>query len=567
MKVTMSPHHPCAIVICVFLLATMLYGTPVFAAWPYPDYKTFITAFKVLATAYPQLVSYETIGKTVLNQDILMFRIGNPAGGVVLFDGAIHGWESEGSQLLYYYAKWLLTSSDLLAEQILASTCTLLVPVVNVDDYSLNRTNLHGVDLNRNFATNWQYGGSTDPQSDSYRGPSALSEPESQALARVFQTRKPSAYVNVHDGDGERIYASSYTNSTYRSLVISKINSMSAQRGVTPYGSPTVIGGPGEAISDAAKAGARTSFVLEIGNGTRPLSEVNTLVLPRFIPIAVVLSQESESNASSVLFTDSFESGDFRSWDGNQTTDGETLSVTNRLSKQGVLSAGFTADGDSSSETAYSYKNLEPSATIFARGYFLATSFTATANYGRFYFTAFAASDQNVAMAGCLRSGNVTWWRLAVRDGTNWLLADSEASQFLNQWHWFELQWTQSSTDGYGKLYVDGKMVSSISGINTALYGAVDSAKFGIAQSGGAKTAFYLDYVQLSRVSLGPLPIPADLNQDFRIDMLDISIAARSFAAVVGSANWDPRADLNADSKIDIRDITTIAIHFGEKSV
>jgi len=556
-----------AIIISAFLFAAIFYVLPVFAG-PYRDYIPFISAFKALATSYPQLVSYESIGKTVLNEDILMFRIGNPAGGVVLFDGAIHGWESQGSELLYLYAQWLLTSGDSLANDILTRTCTLIVPAVNVDNYNTLRVNIHHVDLNRNFATDWQYGGSTDPTSDNYRGSSALSEPEAQALAGVFQARKPSAYVNIHDGGGgEILYASSYTNSTYRSSVISKINSMSAQRGATPYGNPIVISGPGEAISDAAKGGTRTSFLLEIGNGTRPLSEVNTLVLPRFIPIAVVLSQESESNVSNILFTDSFESGDFRSWDGNQTTGGETLSVTNRLSRQGVMSASFTAYGSSSSETAYIYKNLEPSATIFARGYFLATSFTATANYSRFYFTAFAASDQTVAMAGCLRSGNVTWWRLAVWNGTNWLLADSEASQFLNQWHRFELQWTQNSTDGYGKLYVDGKMVSSISGINTAMYGPVDSAKFGIAQSGGAKTAFYLDYVQLSRVSLGPLPIPEDLNQDFRIDMLDLSIAARSFGAVIGSAYWDPRADLNADSKIDMRDITTIAIHFGEKQV
>jgi hypothetical protein len=279
-----------------------------------------------------------------------------------------------------------------------------------------------------------------------------------------------------------------------------------------------------------------------------------------------VLSQESKNNISSVLFSDSFESGDFRNWDGNQKTNSETLAVTNSLSRQGVMSARFTADGASSSEAAYTYKNLEPSATIFARGYFLATSFTATSNYSRFYFTAFAASDQNVAMAGCLRSGNVTYWRLAVRNGSDWLIADSEASQFLNQWHRFELQWIQSPTDGYGRLYVDGEIVSSISGINTALYGAVDSAKFGIAQSGGAKTTFHLDYVQLSSVSLGPLPIPADLNQDFRVDMLDLNIVAHSFGAVLGSANWDPRADLNADSKIDMADITQVAYHFGQQT-
>jgi predicted deacylase len=228
----------------------------------------------------------------------MMFRIGNPSGGLVLFDGALHGWEAEGSQLLYYYAKWLLTTSDPLAQRILANTCTLIVPVVNIDYYFAGRKNENGVDLNRNFATDWQYSGSTDPQSEFYRGPSPLSEPESQAVAQVFQTRKPSAYVNVHDGGGEVVYASSYTNSTYLSSVSSKIQSLSTQRGVDTYSGPDVIGGPGEALSDAARAGARISLLLELGNGTRTLSEVYTQVLPRFIPIAVVLSQESEGNAN-----------------------------------------------------------------------------------------------------------------------------------------------------------------------------------------------------------------------------------------------------------------------------
>jgi len=532
---------------------------------PYPDYPTFITAFKTLVTSYPQLSSYEIIGKTVENQNIVMFRIGNPSGGVVLFDGALHGWEAEGSQLLYDYAKWLLTSAAPLAQRTLSNTCTLIIPVVNIDSYFTNRTNAHGVDLNRNFATNWQYGGSTDPTSQSYRGPSPLSEPESQALTQVFQMRKPTAYVNVHDGGGELIYASSYTNSTYLSSVISKIDSLSVQRGVAFYSGPTVIGGPGEAISDAARTGSRTSFLLELGNGTRTLSEVSTQVLPRFIPIAAVLSQESEGNASNILFTDNFESGDFGSWDGNQATPGETLTVTETLARDGVHSALFTADGDQSSEAAYSYKNVQPSTSMFARGYFIATSFIETGNYSRFYFAAFSASGTNVAMVGCRRSEDTMWWRLAVMNGSTWVIVDAQASRLLGQWCRFELQWTEGSVNGYGKLYVDDIPVCLVSGINTTAYGTVDSVKFGIAQSGYTKTAFYLDCVQVSRVSLGSLPIPTDLNQNGNVDIYDAVILSRAFGSVPTSLNWNPIADLVPDGIIDIRDALLVAQHYGEQ--
>jgi hypothetical protein len=552
-----------AIAVCAFLLTAMLFIAPTFAG-PYPDYPTFIAQFKALATTYPQLVSYQIIGKSVLGQDILMFTIGNPSGEVVLFDGALHGYEAEGSQLLYYYAQWLLTSNDPLAQEILANTCTLLVPVVNVDDYFINRTNAHGVDLNRNFATNWQYGGSTDPTSDTYRGPSPLSEPESQALENVYYNRKPSAYVNIHDGDGEKMYASSYMNSTYLASLISKIDSMSAQRGVASYGSPIVISGPGEAITDAAKAGASASFVLEIGNGTRTLSEVEADVLPRFIPIAAVLSQENESG-NNVLFTDSFESGDFSNWDGTQTTTGATLSVNDEFSRVGTHSALFTSDGSDALETAYLYKNVESSPDIFARGYFLATSFTATGNYSRFYFAAFAVSGQTVAMAGCLTSGNTTWWRLAVTNGSNLVITDTETGTVLNQWYRFELQWAQGETDGYCKLYVNDELVCSVQGINTTAYGSVNSADFGIVMSEDAQTSFYLNYVQVSRVSLGPLPIPEDINQDGKIDVRDLAIIARSYGAVYGSPQWDPRADLDANGRIDVYDLMQIASHYMEE--
>jgi uncharacterized membrane protein len=549
-----------AIIISVSLFVAAFYILPA-SALPYPDYPSFISCFKALATSYPQFVSYESIGKTVLDQDILLFKIGNPMGGVVLFDGAIHGWESEGSQLLYYYASWLLTSSDPLAVQILTTTCTLLVPVVNVDDYSNNRTNAHGVDLNRNFVTDWQHGGGSDPTSDYYRGPSPLSEPESQSLARVFQTRKPRFYVNIHDGGGEIIYPSTYTDSAYRASVFDKINSLSSQRGVATYSS-MVVGGEGYAIADAAKAGARLSFMLELGNGTRTLSEVSTSVLPRFIPIAAVLSQEC---GSGVLFTDSFESGDFRSWDGTQTTSGGTLSITNTLARQGTQSGLFTADGGQSPETAYCYKNLQDSTSMFARGYFTVTSFIDTASYSRFYFAAFAASGNKVAMAGCRKSGGTTWWRLAVVNDSSWVIVDSEVSNLLKQWYRFELQWSQSPTNGYGKLYVDNKLVCSILGINTTTYGAVDSAEFGIAQSGNAKTAFCLDYVQVSRVSLGPLPIPADLNLDGKVDVYDMIIFSKAFGSVPGSPRWNPVADLDADGIVDIRDALLVAQHYGQQ--
>ena len=273
------------IVLCLLLLSsTMILSLPNFiqtvSAVSYRDYNTFIESFKGFATSYPSLVSYEVVGKTVQGKNILMFKIGNPNGGRVLIDGAMHGGECFGSELLYFFAQWLLTSSDPLANQILKRNYILLIPALNVDGYRMWRKNANGVDLNRNFATDWQYAGSTDPSSSYYRGPAPLSESESKTLVQVFQKWKPSFYINLHKGAAPILYGSNYCNSAYNSVLYSKMVSLAKQRQVASY-SFQPIWGKGYAMSDAAKAGI-TSFLLELTDSQAvELTEIKTKFLPK----------------------------------------------------------------------------------------------------------------------------------------------------------------------------------------------------------------------------------------------------------------------------------------------
>jgi hypothetical protein len=46
--------------------------------------------------------------------------------------------------------------------------------------------------------------------------------------------------------------------------------------------------------------------------------------------------------------------------------------------------------------------------------------------------------------------------------------------------------------------------------------------------------------------------------------MKDVSYVARRFMYVPRNPMWDPTADFNIDGKIDMRDISTAARHFGE---
>jgi sarcosine oxidase delta subunit len=510
-----------------------------------------------LANNYPSLVTYEAVGKTVLNEDIIMFRIGNPAGGRVLFDGGMHGPETIGGELLYLYAEWLLTSNDPLANRILKGDYTLLIPALNVDSYNRARKNANGVDLNRNFATNWEHSGSTDPSSDSYRGTGPLSEPESQRLVDVFQDYAPSFYVNLHMWDGPYYAGSVYGNKTYYSSIVSKISSLSGNRGVTPFPYYGELGGAGYAISDAARAGA-TSFLIELIKQVIPFSEIETTTLPRFIPVAAVLSQECEST---VFFEDGFESGGFGAWNGTYATSGESAAVVDTAFYRGLHSAMFKSNGNGGTEKAYCYKNVAPSSEFCALGSFMVASSGIKENDDRFYLIMLSANENGVVKTGWRNVNGVTRWTLIMRDGTGWVTAYSDWSPSLNQWYNVALHWVSDPMNGRSELLINGQLACSFENKNTTAFGNIDQARFGLPELYYCDmTTAYFDYCKLSKTAVASFP-PWDLNQDGTTNILDLVMVAKAAGSVVGSPNWDPLADLNGDKTVNILDMAAVASH------
>jgi len=526
----------------------------------YRYYDEFIAAFRSLADAYPGFASYETIGQTVQNRSIIMFKIGNPRGDRLLFDGAIHGDESLGGELLYSYAKWLLTSNDTLAEEALEHCYTLLIPAFDTDNYNIWRKNANGVNLNRNFATDWEHAGSPDPSSGDYRGVAPLSEPETQAVYGVFQNYRPKFYVNLHHGGGNWIGASTYSSRTYCSFIFSKIDALSKKREVVPY-SHSFMGGSGFAISDAAHAGA-TSFLIELANWEPilSLSDVESVVLPKFIPIAAVLSQESEK-----LFEDSFESRSFSAWNGTYTSAGETASVTRSVRCHGSYGANFTSSGDGGFEEAYVYEDVRPSWEFYARGFFYVANNSISENGDYFEIVSLRANGSSVACAGWARTGGALRWNLKARNGVDWVTAYSGSSPSLNRWYGLEIYWICDASNGYCELYVDGVLACSIKGRNTTAFGGVDQARFGLPEVFGCYniTTVYCDFCRMSKALL---EFPAwDLDQDGKVGPSDITILSVAFGSTPSSAHWDERADLDANGKIGPKDFALLASHYGQQ--
>lgn len=55
-----------------------------------------------------------------------------------------------------------------------------------------------------------------------------------------------------------------------------------------------------------------------------------------------------------------------------------------------------------------------------------------------------------------------------------------------------------------------------------------------------------------------------DINDDHKVNMRDVGIAARLFGSAKGSSNWNMIADINGDGVINEKDIGAIARHYGE---
>jgi len=130
------------------------------------------------------------LGATATGLPIPAYRFGPAGSPSVLLLGGVHGDEREGVEAcLGLLGRW--------NENFPFRLRVTIVPALNVDGVLRGqRTNARGVDLNRNMATNdW----SPVIASERYHpGPSANSEPETQALVNWLKDNKPIFILSLH---------------------------------------------------------------------------------------------------------------------------------------------------------------------------------------------------------------------------------------------------------------------------------------------------------------------------------------------------------------------------------
>jgi hypothetical protein len=183
-----------------------------------------------VAADHPSIATAVDIGTSGEGQPITAVRVTKDVRRlkhhtrpVVVYQAAQHAREwitpEMVRRLLHHYVGGYGANAEI--TEIIDTTELWFVPVVNVDGYDLTFeegfrlwrkntrdnngdgqiTGADGVDLNRNFPYKWGYdneGSSEQPTSQTYRGPSPASEPETTAQTDLYKRLRPAYLVNYH---------------------------------------------------------------------------------------------------------------------------------------------------------------------------------------------------------------------------------------------------------------------------------------------------------------------------------------------------------------------------------
>ena len=142
-----------------------------------------------------------TIGTSAKGRSITAYGFGGGAE-VVVYTGAIHGSEASTRSLMLRWIDELETNP----RAIPANKSVIIVPAINPDGIaSGSRTNANNVDLNRNFATgDWKSDITTTSNTPfpGGGGKSAMSEPETRAIAGLVSRVRPQLVLSYHSIGG-----------------------------------------------------------------------------------------------------------------------------------------------------------------------------------------------------------------------------------------------------------------------------------------------------------------------------------------------------------------------------
>ena len=198
----------------------------------YHNYKETVELLQALAAKNPDIASLFSAGKTLEGRDIWCLRLNSTEKGETpgskpgaFYVGNHHAREHLSNEVALGLAVYLLERrNEPEIKKYLNTLDIFIMPMLNSDGaeydiltgkYRWHRKNTRinpdksiGVDLNRNYDSRWcQAGSSHSPGADTYCGPSAFSEPETQAVKKFVTARKNiKSLMGYHSYSGLVLY-------------------------------------------------------------------------------------------------------------------------------------------------------------------------------------------------------------------------------------------------------------------------------------------------------------------------------------------------------------------------
>lgn len=193
-------------------------------------------AIDALVTTYPSIAKKQSIGKTVGNRDLWVVKISDNVATdesepECFFMGLQHAREAIGGSSMIFFMQYLCeqyTANNTKIKELVANREIYIMPCFNPDGWEYNYTSTSGsgggswrknrdangdgtfgVDLNRNWGVDWgncsapiqgtaSSCGTSTTSMDTYYGPSAFSELETQALRAFTKTRRFAVAFDQH---------------------------------------------------------------------------------------------------------------------------------------------------------------------------------------------------------------------------------------------------------------------------------------------------------------------------------------------------------------------------------
>lgn len=185
------------------------------------NYQEMTIELEAMAAQFPELATLTSLGSTVEQRQIWMMRlsVNSDVKPAAVFMGGHHAREHVSMEIPVRLIRYLLEEYEKKNPRvvsILNNYEVFIIPRLNADgaDFDVatgsyrswrkNRTKnsdgVFGVDLNRNYGYGWGgAGASVFTKDETYRGPSAFSEPETQAIKSwIEQTPQISVLLSYH---------------------------------------------------------------------------------------------------------------------------------------------------------------------------------------------------------------------------------------------------------------------------------------------------------------------------------------------------------------------------------